>query len=74
MSAASKKRRYVRNPKFMTAGEAAALAEMSENAIRWNLRKGYLKGIFDGYRWRIDRHDLERWREEYYFGDDVEVE
>jgi len=43
MSAASKKRRYVRNPKYLTAGEAAALAEMSENAIRWNLRKGYLR-------------------------------
>ena len=66
MSAASKKRKYVRNPKFLTIGLAAAAVGMSENAIRWNLRKGYLKGIFDGYRWRIKPQDLERWREDYY--------
>ena len=66
MSAASKKRRYVRNPKFLTSGEAAALVDLSENAIRWNLRKGYLKGSFDGYRWRIERHELDRWHQDYY--------
>jgi len=66
MSGASKKRRYVRNPKFIMVGEAAALVGMSENAIRWNCKKGYLKGDFDGYRWRIKPQDLERWREEYY--------
>lgn len=66
MKGIEKKRRYVRNPKFMTAGEAAASVGMSENAIRWNCLKGYLKADFDGYRWRIKPQDLERWREEYY--------
>ncbi len=66
MSAASKKRRYVRNPKYLMASEAAVLVDLSENTIRWNLRKGYLKGDFDGYRWKIKPQDLERWREDYY--------
>ena len=64
MKGIEKKRRYVTT--FMTAGEAAASVGMSENAIRWNCLKGYLKADFDGYRWKIKPRALKRWREEYY--------
>lgn len=64
---AKPKRRYMRNPQFLTVEEVADMMEMSKNSIRWNLRKEYLRGHNDGYRWRIRLEDVERWREEYYF-------
>jgi hypothetical protein len=36
------------------------------NTILWNIRQGYLRAKFDGYRYLIKPEDYIEWREKFY--------
>ncbi len=52
-----------RNPKFYTVAEVAERMSMHANSILWNIRQGYLKAEFDGYRYSIHPQDFREWRD-----------
>ena len=54
------------NPKFFTAAEAAKRAGLHRNTILWNIRQGYLRASYDGYKYRIDPRSLSSFRKKYY--------
>lgn len=39
---------------------------MSDNTVTWNIRQGYLRGQFDGYRYLITPAAFREWAELYY--------
>ncbi len=58
------KRRY--SSRFLTAAEAAKRAGLHRNTILWNIRQGYLRASYDGYKYRIDPRSLSSFRKKYY--------
>jgi len=39
---------------------------MHSNSVLWNIREGFLKAKYDGYRYLITESDYENWKEKYY--------
>ena len=62
----ARKRRRRRNPTLITAAQAATSMGLSRNSILWNIRRGYLKAHYDGYRYRIHLDDLKEFRDRFY--------
>ena len=58
------------NPGTYTASEVAENMGLHQNTVLWNIRQGYLKATFDGYRYNIRPQDVRAWVEEFYKGDD----
>ena len=62
----NKPKRRKRNPETISASQAAKLMSLHPNTILWNIRQGYLKARYDGYRYLIRLSDLKQFREDYY--------
>jgi hypothetical protein len=61
---ARKRRR--KNPRVVTAAQAAEMLRLSRSAILWNISHGYLKARFNGYKYLIRLDDIEKFEEEFY--------
>jgi excisionase family DNA binding protein len=60
-------KRRRRNPRgWLTVREAAERMGLHTNSILWNIRQGYLRARYDGYRYYIHPQDLQRFEEEFY--------
>jgi len=55
-----------KNPSYITASQAAEIIGLSRNAILWNIREGNLVADFDGFKYRIQISELNKFREKFY--------